>query len=65
MLLWEEMNVVLQKEIEELKKVLANGGASDYADYRQLVGKIEGIEWSMSHLQHIVKNRIYEDEDKE
>jgi hypothetical protein len=61
MLLWEEMNVVLQKEIEELKKVLANGGASDYADYRQLVGKIEGIEWSMSHLQHIVKNRIYED----
>lgn len=63
MLLWEEMNVVLQKEIEELKKVLANGGASDYADYRQLVGKIEGIEWSMSHLQHIVKNRIYEDVD--
>ena len=63
MLLWEEMNVVLQKEIEELKKVLANGGASDYADYRQLVGKIEGIEWSMAHLQHIVKNRIYEDEE--
>jgi hypothetical protein len=61
MLLWEEMNVVLQKEIEELKKVLANGGASDYADYRQLVGKIEGIEWSMSHLQHLVNNRIYED----
>jgi len=62
MTLWDEIHSKLQNEIEDLKKVLANGIPDDYASYKQIVGKIEGISFSMECLSHIVKTRIYEDD---
>jgi hypothetical protein len=64
MTLWEEITKNYYKEIEELKKVLAYGGISDYPSYRQIVGKIEGIEYAIDSLQHIVKVRLEEDDFK-
>jgi|TARA_R110000787_G_scaffold251559_1_gene357048 hypothetical protein len=62
MTLWEELTQEYDKQIEELKNLLAYGTASSYADYRQIVGRIEGIELSKDNLVNIVKTRIYEEE---
>ncbi len=62
MTLWEELTQEYDKQIEELKNLLAYGSASSYADYRQIVGRIEGIELSKDNLVNIVKTRIYEEE---
>jgi hypothetical protein len=62
MTLWEELTEEYDKQIEELKNLLAYGTASSYADYRQIVGRIEGIELSKDNLVNIVKTRIYEEE---
>jgi hypothetical protein len=62
MTLWEELTQKYDKQIEELKNLLAYGSASSYADYRQIVGRIEGIELSKDNLVNIVKTRIYEED---
>jgi|TARA_R110001599_G_scaffold256037_2_gene456164 hypothetical protein len=62
MTLWEELTEEYDKQIEELKNLLAYGSASSYADYRQIVGRIEGIELSKDNLVNIVKTRIYEED---
>tara|TARA_B110000211_G_scaffold8835_1_gene9437 strand:+ start:15 stop:203 length:189 start_codon:yes stop_codon:yes gene_type:complete len=62
MTLWEELTQEYDKQIEELKNLLAYGTASSYADYRQIVGRIEGIELSKDNLVNIVKTRIYEED---
>tara|TARA_R110000803_G_scaffold58392_1_gene116583 strand:- start:726 stop:914 length:189 start_codon:yes stop_codon:yes gene_type:complete len=62
MTLWEELTEEYDKQIEELKNLLAYGTASSYADYRQIVGRIEGIELSKDNLVNIVKTRIYEED---
>lgn len=61
MLLWEEIDLILKREVDELKNVLANGGAADYPGYRQLVGKIEGIEWASNNIQKMLNARLHED----
>ena len=62
MTLWEELTQEYDKQIEELKNLLAYGTASSYSDYRQIVGRIEGIELSKDNLVNIVKTRIYEED---
>jgi hypothetical protein len=47
----------------DLKNSLAYGNASSYDEYRHTVGVIEGVEWAKECLKHIVKQRIYEEED--
>lgn len=65
MVLWDELVVTLNKEIQELSKSLANGSAQDYASYRQIVGRIEGIEWAKANLQSIIRKRIHEDNEED
>ena len=59
----EEVSQEYDKQIEELKNLLAYGTASSYADYKQIVGRIEGIELSKDNLINIVKTRIYSEEE--
>ena len=61
--IYEEISQEYDKQIEELKNLLAYGSASSYADYRQIVGRIEGIELSKDNLINIVKTRIYIEEE--
>jgi|TARA_R110000803_G_scaffold169323_1_gene232308 hypothetical protein len=61
--IYEEVSKEYDKQIEELKNLLAYGTASSYADYKQIVGRIEGIELSKDNLINIVKTRIYSEEE--
>ena len=65
MVIWDEMLVGLNKQIGELTKFLVSGQASDYASYREVVGKIEGIEIAKQTLHHIVKSRLYDQDDED
>jgi hypothetical protein len=63
MVIWDEMLVGLNKQIGDLTKFLVSGQASDYASYREIVGRIEGIELSKQVLHHIVKSSLYSEDD--
>ena len=62
MLIWEEVEVYLHKEAANIKESLANGSASTMEEYKQQVGKIEGIQLSIHALKDIIKKRLHEDD---
>jgi len=64
MTIWDEFVQTLNEEINNLRLSLGNGSAGDYAEYRQIVGTLTGLEWARDRLTDIVKKRIY-DEDEE
>ena len=54
----EVSNEALRKYNEELNLLrinLANGQADSFANYKQLVGRIQGIEWSIEVIKTITK----------
>ena len=62
----EASNEALRKfeqELNLLRKNIANGQADNYANYKQLVGRIQGIEWSIEVIKTITK-KIYEGEEE-
>tara|TARA_R100001244_G_scaffold53968_1_gene46748 strand:+ start:90 stop:284 length:195 start_codon:yes stop_codon:yes gene_type:complete len=62
--LWEEIVQEYSKEIQNLKNMLGEGSVEDHQHYRQVVGSIQGIEWSRQKLLDILKNlnKINEEE---
>ena len=59
-------NEALQKIDEELNLLrisIANGQADNFANYKQLVGRIQGVEWSREVLKTILK-KLYEGEEE-
>jgi hypothetical protein len=59
-------NEALQKIDEELNLLrisIANGQADNFANYKQLVGRIQGVEWSREVLKTILK-KMYEGEEE-
>ena len=63
MTLWDDILKHYNQRIEELKNSLANGSASEYYEYRKMVGQIAGMEWCRDTLKEIVNKRIYEEEE--
>ena len=63
--IWDEVIQEYNKEIENFKNSLASGGIEDYANYRQLVGSINGIEWCRQQLKDILKRRQYTDDEED
>jgi len=61
--IWDEVMQEFNQEINTLRISLGNGGAEDYAHYRQLVGSISSLEWARNSLTDIIKKRTYGDED--
>ena len=57
--IWDEVIQEFNLEIERLKVYLGQGAAEDYAHYRQLVGSIQGLEWSRENLTNLIKKRTY------
>jgi len=53
----------IREEMNNLADDLATGVAKDYAEYRQLVGKIEGLAIAERELLDIEK-RLTKDEDE-
>ena len=52
-----------EEELNLLRINLANGQADNFANYKQLVGRIQGIEWSIEVLKTISK-KMYEGEEE-
>ena len=48
------------EELNLLRKNIANGQADNYANYKQLVGRIQGVEWADEVLKSIIKKCMKE-----
>ncbi len=46
---------VLQKEIDALSFALSNGQAKDFAEYKKITGRIEGLRQGISVVKSIEK----------
>ena len=60
--IWDEIIQEFNSEIERLKASLGDGAAEDFAHYRQLVGSIQGLEWSKENLTTLIKKRTYSED---
>ena len=58
---------VLNDKIEDDKssalEFLGNGGAKDFAQYKEVVGLIRGLEASKNHMEDLAKNYMEDDDD--
>ena len=61
--IWDEVIKEYNNELDKLRITVSSGQAEDFAHYRQLVGLIQGIEWSRNQLKNVVKKRLYDEED--
>ena len=61
--MWDEVVKEYDNELNKLRLTVSSGQAEDFAHYRQLVGLIQGIEWSRNNLKSIIKTRMYDEED--
>ena len=61
--IWDEVVKEYNDELNKLRLTVSSGQAEDFAHYRQLVGLIQGIEWSRNQLKNIVNKRLYDEED--
>jgi hypothetical protein len=61
--MWDEVVKEYDNELNKLRLTVSSGQAEDFAHYRQLVGLIQGIEWSRNQLKNIVNKRLYDEED--
>jgi|TARA_R100001244_G_scaffold9334_1_gene11386 hypothetical protein len=61
--IWDEVIKEYNNELLRLKNILANGNAESYSHYRELVGHIQGIEWSREIFTTILKKQMYDDEE--
>ena len=61
--IWDEVIKDYNEELNRLKNIISNGTAESYSHYRQLVGHIQGIEWSREIFTTVVKRRIYDEEE--
>ena len=52
-----------EEELNLLRLNLANGQADSFANYKYLVGRIQGIEWSIDVMKNIIK-KMYEGEEE-
>ena len=52
--MWDEVVKEYDNELNKLRLTVSSGQAEDFAHYRQLVGLIQGIEWSRNNLKSII-----------
>ncbi len=53
----------IDDQVSSAQEFLSGGSATDYANYREVVGLIRGLETSKQHVQDLAKN--YMDDDDE
>lgn len=58
---------VLKDKIEDDKssaqEFLGNGGAKDFAQYKEVVGLIRGLEAGINYVEDLAKNYMDDDDD--
>ena len=61
--IWDEVIKEYNDELNKVKNTLGDGNAENYSHYRQLVGHIQGIEWSREIFTTILKRQMYDEEE--
>ncbi len=61
--IWDEIIKEYNSELLRLKNIVANGSAESFSHYRELVGHIQGIEWSRTMFTSIFQKRMYDEEE--
>lgn len=53
----------INEEISSAQSFLTGGSPKDYANYREVVGLIRGLESSKSYIEDLAKNYMENDDD--
>jgi len=53
----------IDDNISSSQSFLSGGSAKDFADYREVVGLIRGLEASKSYIEDLAKNYMEDDDD--
>jgi hypothetical protein len=53
----------IDDNISSAQSFLSGGSAKDFADYREVVGLIRGLEASKSYIEDLAKNYMEDDDD--
>jgi hypothetical protein len=59
-------DVLIAKHAEDAlsaTQFLANGGAKDFAEYREVVGRIRGLQLAMQTTQDLLRSQMDDDDD--
>lgn len=53
----------INDDLSSAEKYLSGGSAKDFAQYREVVGLIRGLESSKLHIQDLSRNFLEDDDD--
>ena len=59
-------DVLIAKHAEDVlsaTQFLANGGAKDFPEYREVVGRIRGLQLAIQTTQDLLRSQMDEDDD--
>jgi uncharacterized protein (UPF0297 family) len=60
---FDVLNDKIDESISSAKSFLTAGSPKDYANYREVVGLIRGLETSKSYMEDLAKNYMENDDD--
>tara|TARA_R110000751_G_scaffold62004_1_gene128322 strand:- start:50 stop:247 length:198 start_codon:yes stop_codon:yes gene_type:complete len=60
---FDVLNDKIEGDKSSALEFLGNGGAKDFAQYKEVVGLIRGLEASKAHMEDLAKNYMENDDD--
>jgi hypothetical protein len=51
-----------KEDIQSSSEFLVNGGAKDFAEYREIVGRVRGLRLAMQTTQDLMRSQMEEDD---
>ena len=60
---FDVLNDRIDEQISSAQVFLSSGSAKDYANYREVVGLIRGLETSKQHIEDLSRNFMEDDDD--
>ena len=62
---WDEIIPELNKELDQVKEVISEGGPSNFSEYQNLVGYCKGIMFARQTFTSIITKRNHGIDDEE
>lgn len=53
-----------EEDVASSTQFLANGGAKDFAEYREVVGRIRGLQLATQTTKDLMRSQMEEDDDE-
>lgn len=53
-----------EEDVASSSQFLANGGAKDFAEYREAVGRIRGLQLAVQTTKDLMRSQMEEDDDE-